>query len=102
MLTVLKSFAERPSAGMMSFPMAGFTLAVDFPNRGEETRTLMARLESIVMDSGGRLYPAKDGLMSAASFRRGYPELDAFMPFMEPNLSSAFAQRVGIKPPVVN
>ena len=96
MLTVLKSFAKRPAAGMLSFPMEGFTLALDFPNQGERTRSLLARLETIVVQAGGRLYPAKDSLMSAASFRRGYPQLETFLPHIDQRLSSAFARRVGI------
>ncbi len=97
MLTVLKSFGNRPAVGMLSFPMEGFTLALDFPNLGERTRTLLARLEAIVIEAGGRLYPAKDGLMSAESFRRGYPQLETFLPHIDPRLSSAFARRVGIQ-----
>ena len=46
--------------------MPGATLALDFPNRGEGTRRLLARLEAIVVEAGGRLYPAKDSLMASA------------------------------------
>ncbi len=98
MLTVLKSFGKRPATGMLSFPMEGFTLALDFPNQGERTRSLLARLETIVVQAGGRLYPAKDGLMSAESFRRGYPQLETFLPHIDSRLSSGFARRIGIQP----
>jgi FAD/FMN-containing dehydrogenase len=96
MLSVLKSFAHRPPAGMLSFPQEGFTLALDFPNRGASTLALLARLEAIVVEAGGRLYPAKDGAMSAEAFRRGYPQLGSFRPLIDPSISSAFARRVKI------
>ena len=69
MLSVLKVFGDLPSPGLLSFPMPGVTLALDFANRGEGTRRLLARLEAIVSEAGGRLYPAKDSLMSSQTFR---------------------------------
>jgi len=83
---------------MLSFPRPGVTLALDFPNRGEATLALLRRLEAIVMEAGGRLYPAKDSAMSAESFRRGYPQAERFRAFVDPVLSSAFARRVGLDP----
>jgi FAD/FMN-containing dehydrogenase len=96
MLTVLKRFGDLPSPGLLSFPMPGATLALDFPERGEGTRRLLARLERIVVAARGRLYPAKDSAMSAAALRAGYPALERFLPFVDPGLSSAFARRVGL------
>jgi FAD/FMN-containing dehydrogenase len=97
MLSVLKVFGDLPSPGLLSFPMPGVTLALDFANRGEGTRRLLARLEAIVSEAGGRLYPAKDSLMSSQTFQRGYPRLSEFLPLMDPGLSSAFARRVGLR-----
>ena len=77
-------FGDLPSPGLLSFPMPGVTLALDFPNRGEGTRRLLARLEAIVVEAGGRLYPAKDSLMSPETFRRGYPALERFLPLIDP------------------
>jgi hypothetical protein len=96
MLTVLKCFGDLSSPGLLSFPMPGVTLALDFPNRGKATRKLLALLEHIVTQAGGRLYPAKDCVMSGNSFRTGYPRLSEFLPAVDPGFSSAFAQRVGI------
>jgi FAD/FMN-containing dehydrogenase len=72
-LVVLKIFGSRPSPGVLSFPKEGVTLALDFPNKGDETRKLLARLNSLAIDAGGRMYPAKDATMTAAQFQSSYP-----------------------------
>jgi len=69
-LIVLKLFGNKASPGIMSFPMQGATLALDFPNKGESTRRLLARMTDAVLAAGGRLYPAKDATMSPAAFGR--------------------------------
>jgi FAD/FMN-containing dehydrogenase len=96
MLSVLKTFGDLPSPGLLSFPMPGATLALDFPDRGGPTRRLLTELETIVVDAGGRLYPAKDALMSIAAFRQGYPARSAFLRHIDPAMSSGFARRVGL------
>ena len=80
--------------GLLSFPMKGATLALDFPNRGQETLDLLARLDDVVRESGGRLYPAKDGRISAAMFAAGYPRLAEFARHVDPNFASGFWRRV--------
>lgn len=98
MLVVMKRFGDVPSPGLMSFPMPGLTLALDFPNRGQKTLDLLRRLEDIAMEAGGRLYPAKDAVMTAATFAAGYPAIETFRQFIDPALTSAFARRVGLLP----
>lgn len=93
-LSVLKTFGPRPALGMLSFPMEGTTLALDFPNGGERTTRLFARLNAIVVAAGGRLYPAKDATMSASMFRRGHPRLAEFLPFRDPGISSEMSRRL--------
>lgn len=93
-LAVLKTLGARRSAGLMSFPMAGTTLALDFPNRGEATLALLDRLDAITMAAKGRVYPAKDGRMAAATFRAGYPALERFKRSVDPGFSSSFWRRV--------
>jgi L-gulonolactone oxidase len=93
-LAVLKTFGDRPSPGMLSFPVAGTTLALDFANRGESTLRLMARLDAIVREAGGRLYPAKDGRIPAEMFRAGYPNWAVFGRHVDPGFSSHFWRRV--------
>lgn len=96
MLVVLKRFGDIRSPGLMSFPMPGITLALDFPNRDAGTLGLLSRLDAIVMQAGGRIYPAKDFSMSRGSFAGGYPALAEFERYVDPVMSSAFARRMGI------
>lgn len=93
-LAVLKTFGTKPSLGLMSFPMPGVTLALDFPNRGGQTRRLFERLDAIVHAAGGRLYPAKDSAMPRDLFRSGYPRQDEFSTFRDPGIRSGLSQRL--------
>jgi FAD/FMN-containing dehydrogenase len=93
-LTVLKTFAEVPSPGLLSFPRPGWTLALDFPGRGEATLRLLERLDAIVREHGGRVYPAKDACMSAETFRAGYPGWKTFAAHVDARFSSGFWRRV--------
>ena len=93
-LAVLKSFGDLRSPGWLSFPRPGFTLAIDFPNRGDRTRDLFERLDAIVACGGGSVYPAKDARMSADTFRRSFPEWERMTPYLDPRFSSSFWRRV--------
>ena len=93
-LAVLKTFGDRPAAGMMSFPQHGVTLALDFPNRNAPTLNLLASLDAIVRAAGGRLYPAKDARMPRDLFLSGYPRLDVFLRYRDPGISSEMSRRL--------
>lgn len=94
-LAVLKTFGAIPSVGHLSFPMPGATLALDFANRGERTLALLSRLDDVVREARGRLYPAKDGRMPAHMFRAGYASnLAAFERQLDPAMRSDFWARV--------
>lgn len=93
-LAVLKTFGERRSPGLMSFPQPGLTLTLDFANRGERTRSLLAELDQLTQQAGGRLYPAKDSTMASQSFLQGYPETREFVRYLDPKFSSSFWRRV--------
>ncbi|MFT3722002.1 MAG: FAD-binding oxidoreductase [Hyphomonadaceae bacterium] len=95
-LAVLKDFGPNAPVGLLSFPMEGTTLAVDFRNQGEPTLKLMADLDRIVLAAGGRLYPAKDGRIPAALFQAGFPKWQEFRAHVDPGLSSAFWRRVSV------
>ena len=75
-LAVLKPLGEQ-GKGLLSFPLAGYTLTLDFPV-AEPVFALLYRLDAIVADHGGRLYLAKDARMDAGMLRRGYPAFDRF------------------------
>ncbi|MCW3476886.1 FAD-binding oxidoreductase [Limobrevibacterium gyesilva] len=74
-LAVLKLFGAQD--GMLSFPMEGYTLALDF-RATPAALALLTELDAIVADHGGRIYLAKDARTGAAMVRRGYPRLAAF------------------------
>ena len=95
-LAVMKTFGERKSPGMLSFPAPGVTLALDFPNQGAKTLTLFAELDQIVLGSGGRFYPGKDARMPARAFQDGYPRWQEFREYIDPAFSSSFWRRVSM------
>ena len=75
-LAVLKRMGEG-RAGYLSFPMEGYTLAVDFPNRAAACE-LIGELEDMTTSAGGRLYLAKDALATPEQMAAMYPELPAW------------------------
>jgi len=93
-LTVLKTFGNIKSPGMMSFPEEGITMAIDFRMDGERTLQMAEYLDSLVIESGGKLYPAKDARMSALAFQKFYPQWTEFSNFIDPKFSSSFWRRV--------
>lgn len=72
-LAVLKRMGPG-RAGYLSFPMEGYTLAVDFPNRGRAAG-LIGRLIDMTGEAGGRIYFAKDSLARAGQIGAMYPDL---------------------------
>jgi FAD/FMN-containing dehydrogenase len=93
-LAVLKVFGNPPSPGMMSFPMPGITLALDFPIKSDRSFSLLDRLGKMTLDAGGRIYPAKDARMTPEQFRSFYPNYSNFARFIDPRFSSSFWRRV--------
>jgi len=93
-LSVLKRFGNIPSLGMMSFPREGYTLALDFPNKGKRTLDFLNELDQLVRSVGGAIYPAKDARMSADTFHHSFPQLEQFKPYVDPAFSSSFWRRV--------
>jgi len=76
-LSVLKVFGKE-NDNYLSFPMGGYTLALDF-KIGPGLFAFLDELDAILADHGGRVYLAKDARMSRACFRRGYPRADQFI-----------------------
>ncbi len=75
-LAVLKRMGPG-RGGMMSFPMEGYTLAIDFPARDKAER-LIAELEAMTVEAGGRLYLGKDALATGDQIKAMYPEWEAW------------------------
>ena len=97
-LAVLKRFGDIPSPGLLSFPRPGYTLALDFPNRGQETLELLDDMDRIVFEAGGALYPAKDARMKPEHFAASFPNHSSFIPHIDPAFSSSFWRRVSPSP----
>ncbi len=73
-LAVLKLFGKPNPKAVMSFPMEGYTLALDFKVSPKVFR-LLDELDEIVDEYGGRVYLAKDARMSAAFFHKTYSNI---------------------------
>lgn len=93
-LVVLKTFGDRVSPGMLSFPRPGVTLALDFAFRGEKTLNLLDTLDEIVREVGGAIYPAKDARMSFETFEASFPNWPKFAKWIDPKFSSGFWRRI--------
>ena len=74
-LAVLKVFGKQES--MISFPKEGYTLALDFPVRGN-LLSFLDELDQLVLKYNGRLYMSKDARMKPEMLLAGYPELEKF------------------------
>ncbi|MEL7254579.1 MAG: FAD-binding oxidoreductase [Pseudomonadota bacterium] len=60
-----------------SFPMEGYTLALDFPV-SDKVLSLMAELDAVTLDHGGRFYLAKDARMTDTTLRASDPRTEGF------------------------
>jgi FAD/FMN-containing dehydrogenase len=98
-LAVLKRFGDA-GPGLLSFPMRGYTLALDIPvARG--LVPFIHELDRMTLDYGGRIYLAKDALLQAGDFATMYPQLESFRAIqrkLDPKrlFSSSLARRLGI------
>ena len=99
-LAVLKRLGPQ-GRGLLSFPMAGYTLALDLPIRDEGLFALLNKLDEIVLQHGGRVYLAKDARLSAESFRAMYPRYAEWLKVknaVDPDnrFNSSLSRRLGI------
>ena len=98
-LAVLKVMG-RGGRGLLSFAQPGYSLALDFA-AGDHTPALFRTLEHITRDAGGRIYLAKDSMMSRESFNAMYPNIEAFQQMRETidpkrRFSSSQSRRLGL------
>ena len=97
---VLKLFGP-VGEGLMSFPMEGYTLALDFPVR-HSTAALLDGLDEITHRHGGRVYLAKDARCAPERVREGYPRFGAFEAVRAeaagapPRFASALSRRLAL------
>ena len=100
LIAVLKKFGAQD--GLLSFPMPGYTLALDFPvNDG--LLEFLDTLDAMVLKRGGRVYLAKDARMRPETFRAMYPNLlrwQTAKAIADPNdrFSSSLSRRIGMYP----
>jgi FAD/FMN-containing dehydrogenase len=71
-LGVLKRFGPE-GRGLLSFPIEGYTLAIDLPVTGPELFAFLDRLDEIVLEHNGRVYLAKNAHLKPQGFRAMYP-----------------------------
>jgi hypothetical protein len=71
-LTVLKEFGEGNPLATNSFPMQGYTFAMDI-KLVNGVLPFLEIIDKIVTDSGGRIYLAKDARLKPDDFIKQYP-----------------------------
>jgi decaprenylphospho-beta-D-ribofuranose 2-oxidase len=99
-VTVLKRFGPGDE-GLLSFPVAGWTLALDFPARMPGLAGLLGRLDRLVVGAGGRVYLAKDSRVPPGVLAEMYPRLAEFAKLraeLDPAgiLTSDLSRRLGL------
>jgi decaprenylphospho-beta-D-ribofuranose 2-oxidase len=99
-VTVLKRFGQG-DPGLLSFPTAGWTLALDFPARTPGLGPLLDELDRLVVAHGGRVYLAKDSRVPAGALEQMYPRLAEFRQLraeLDPKsvLASDLSRRLGL------
>lgn len=98
-LAVLKLYGKSNN-NYLSFPLEGYSLALDFKIE-KGVFELLDRLDEIILKYNGRIYLAKDARMSRKTFEQGYPLVEKFRGLRKKNsmatkFNSLQSRRLGI------
>lgn len=97
-LNVLKKFGE--GQGVLSFPMKGYTFAIDFPVT-PQLKPFTEKIDKMVLEAGGRIYLGKDAYLDKETFRAMYPQYNEWLEIKKKydpgnHFSSDLARRIGL------
>jgi len=100
-MAVLKRFGPR-DPGPLSFPIEGWTLALDFPAGLAGLPALLNRLDDVVATHGGRVYLAKDARLRPELLSVMYPQITDFVDVLrrvdpDGRFRSDLSRRLGIR-----
>lgn len=94
-LAVLKLYGKENN-NYLSFPMEGYSLALDFKIE-EGIFELLDALDEVVVKYGGRIYLTKDVRVNKETFEQGYPQIEKFREFRRENNMSEKLQSLQSK-----
>lgn len=98
-LNVLKKFGKA-SRGHLSFPMEGYTFAIDFPI-SKQLKSFTKKMDELVLEMGGRIYLGKDAYLDEETFKSMYPMYKEWLKVKnkydpDNKLSSDLSRRIGL------
>lgn len=92
-LSVLKVMSNKNENSFLSFPGPGITIAMDFKNKSSNTKKMITTMYEIVSKYRGRIYLAKDSVLSSSQFHSMY-DVSSFLKFKDKNLNSLMWRRL--------
>ncbi|MDY0136431.1 MAG: FAD-binding oxidoreductase [Thiomicrospira sp.] len=98
-LAVLKLYGAQ-NQNWLSFPMEGYSLALDFKMQPGLV-PFIRQLTDQLVEQGGRVYLAKDALLTRQQFEQGYPKVEQFRALrkdmgLDAHFQSLLSQRLGL------